>query len=177
MRLQKDTNAHLERNKWKTEMLRVCVSQLSHLLCQYTSYKHPRHSISNVQCRSIEISRGYDISSSGNSVLSRRCVLEAKTYVTKITRKLKSKFKQELYNKLDLCPLVLHVTEKQIKIQMMDFVFDQFSYLFLNLTLQQLNSLVIKDPGTLGFFYCRQLFAVRLTLMITKSSSAHLIQL
>lgn len=63
-------------------------------------------------------------------------MLEAKTYVTKITRKMISNFKYELYNKLDLCPLVLHVTEKQVKIQMMDFVFEQFSYLFLNLALQ-----------------------------------------
>jgi len=84
-RLMEDTNARLERSKWKTEMLRVCVSQLSHLLCQYTSHKHPCHSISDVPCCSIEISRGYDSSSSRNSVLRMRSGLETKAYVTKIT--------------------------------------------------------------------------------------------
>lgn len=178
MRLQKDSDAHLERSKWKPETLRVCISQLSHLLCQHTPYKLPRHSISNVQCCSTEISRGYDFSSSRNCVLSRRrCGPETKVYVAKITRKLMSNFKQELHDKLDLCPSVPHVIEKHTKIQLMDFVFDQFSYLFLSLTLQQFNSLVIKEPGVLGLSYCGQLFPVGLTLMIIKSSSPHFFQL
>lgn len=94
IRLQKHTNAHPGRSKWKTEMLRVCVSQLSHLLCQYTSDKQPRHSISNVQCCSTEISGGYDSSSSRNSILSRRrCGLEIEAYVIEVTQKPMSNFK------------------------------------------------------------------------------------
>lgn len=127
MRLQKDTNADIERSKWKREMLRGCISQLSHLLCQYTSYKHPRHSVSDVQCCSMEISRSYDFSSSRNNILSRRKRgLETKAYVTKTTWMLMSSFKQQLEDKLDLCLLVLKIHE------IMKNLFCLNDYYFLN---------------------------------------------
>lgn len=175
MRLQKDINAHLERSKWKTEMLRVCVTQLSHLLCQYTSYKHPRHSVSNVQCCSIEISRGYDFSSSRNGVLSRRRQgLETKAYVTKITQKLTSNLKQELQDRLSYahhyCIQLKNIERSKLWI----LCFSISVHIF---KLEQFNSLVTKEPGVMGLFYCRQLSPVGLTLMIITSSNAHFFQL